>query len=152
MPLLAVALVAALGASSSTQVEYAVVDPAVSNEAIMAMPAIGTQTESEAAAVLRQRPVGDPADPTAPALQVVHSRFPGYPRGVVREGVEGVVELVFSVDEAGRVRDIEVISSPDPRLSAECVAAMGQWRFRPPMKAGVPTTVRARQRFPFRLM
>jgi protein TonB len=57
---------------------------------------------------------------------------PAYPPAALRDGVEGWVELAFTITETGIVRDIEVVAA-EPRGIFEKAAmeALGQWRFRP---------------------
>jgi TonB family protein len=148
MKLLLLAVAAAMAAACSTPATYEVVDAGIKDEELMSMPIRQSHTERQAVALLKE---GATSVPGKPSLQLLGGRFPGYPEDVLADGIEGIVDLAFTVDEAGRVKDLEVISSPDPRLSAECLGIMGRWRFRPPMKDGAPVSVKARQRFPFRL-
>jgi outer membrane biosynthesis protein TonB len=41
----------------------------------------------------------------------------------------GVVNVEFSLDQAGQPRDIKVLQVSDPVLKARLVAAFSQWRF-----------------------
>lgn len=138
-------------AACSTAVTYEVVDPGIDTAKLMAMPVLGSQTERQALARLKQRPSADAVGAAEPSLHLLHGKFPGYPKDAIADGIEGVVDVAYTIDEAGKVREIQVISSPDPRLAAECVAALGRWRYSPPMKGGVAVPVKARQRFPFKL-
>lgn len=54
-----------------------------------------------------------------------------YPKGAVEDGVEGMVFTSFVVDEEGRISDIQVLKSPDERLSKaaiETIGAMPAWQ------------------------
>ena len=65
-----------------------------------------------------------------------------YPESCKEEGIEGVVFISFVIDEAGDLRDLKVLRSPDDRLSAnaiEVVGKMPQWK--PGMNAGEPVKV-----------
>lgn len=147
MKFLVLAIVVAMTAACTTAATYEVVDAGIDNDTIMSSPHLGSQTEREAIAVLKAHPTGA----AGPALDLLYSKLPGYPRDVIADEIEGVVEITYTIDVTGKVTDIHVLSSPDPRLSAECVAAISQWRFRPPMEGGAAVRVKARQRFPFKL-
>jgi TonB family protein len=46
-----------------------------------------------------------------------------------------------ALTEEGRLRDIEVSSSPDRRLSELAVEAFGKWQYKPARCAGKPVEV-----------
>lgn len=96
-----------------------------------AAPAIGER----ASAVSAPRPVQ--TDPAA------------YPVLARRMGLEGLVEIVFMVDERGRTDDIRVVRSAGGLLDDAVVAAARHWRFEPARRNGVPVRVREsyRQKF-----
>lgn len=52
-----------------------------------------------------------------------------YPESARADGVAGEVVLEVDVDEDGTVRGVEVVRSPDPRLSAAALAALGRVAF-----------------------
>lgn len=110
------------------------------------------RTERDAVAVLKLRtaalPMGDSAD--AP-LVLFRSSLPDYPEEVIADEIEGVVDIRFTIDESGLVRNPQVVSSPDERLTAECLRVLGEWRFEPVHKEGKAVKIEARQRFPFKL-
>ncbi len=58
--------------------------------------------------------------------------------------VEGTVILDLIVDEAGRARDIQVISGLEHGLTAAAIAALKDCRFTPGEKDGKPVSVRVR--------
>ena len=84
-------------------------------------------------------------------LVMLRSDFPAYPADALAEGVEGIVDVKFTVDEKGNVQDLVVLSSPDPRLSKATVDALSRWRFSPPRLHGAPTRIEVRERIPFLL-
>ena len=59
------------------------------------------------------------------------------------------VEVAFVIDEHGNVGGVEAISGANPALREAAVAAISQWHFDPPSRAGQPTQVAARQVFAF---
>ena len=77
---------------------------------------------------------------------------PLYPPSARARRLEGYVEMEFTVDKEGNVRDIEVIGS-EPRGAFERVArrAIRRWKFEPYQVAGQGVAVRARQRVEFKL-
>ena len=84
-------------------------------------------------------------------IELTHREFPDYPRELLRQRVQGVVEVLFLVDEAGRVEQASIITSPQPALSEVSLAAIRKWRFKPITKDGVAVKRTFRQRFPFRI-
>jgi protein TonB len=66
---------------------------------------------------------------------------PDYPPAAENAGIEGQVLLKVYIDEAGRVRKIEVLQSPDDSLTAAAVAAVEATRFRPAQVGGRPRAV-----------
>jgi TonB family protein len=81
---------------------------------------------------------------------LIHVELPNYPDSARRAGVEGVVELVFSVDEFGYVHNVKVLASPDQSLTIASLDAIRKWRFAPFTIGGVAVKARLRQHFPFR--
>ena len=110
------------------------------------------RTERDAVEVLKQRTAALPTRPFGDSpLVLLSSSLPDYPRDVIDDEIEGVVELRFTIDEAGLVSSPQVVSSPDARLTAECLRVLKKWRFQPILKDGKAVRVEVVQRFPFRL-
>ncbi len=77
---------------------------------------------------------------------------PQYPPSAMMRGVEGWVEMVFIVTEEGGVEDPTVVESrPGTTFDAAAKAAALRWRFRPVIRDGQPTKIRARIRIDFEL-
>lgn len=76
---------------------------------------------------------------------------PSYPGYAVNRGIEGYVDLAFTVTPAGRTADIEVIGGqPQGVFDRAAVKAVAQWKYRPRMVDGQPIAtrnVRTRVRF-----
>lgn len=53
---------------------------------------------------------------------------PIYPAHALRDGIEGAVNAVLLVNEAGVVEEVR-ISSGDPLLASPVVSALGHWRY-----------------------
>jgi len=66
---------------------------------------------------------------------------PKYPEEARKEKVMGVVTLETVVTENGEVGEIEVLQSPDERLSKASVEAVSQWTFEPALCDGRPVGV-----------
>lgn len=74
---------------------------------------------------------------------------PTYPAELRKARVEGVVTLVFLLDETGRVEDPRVENSSRPEFEKPALEAIRKWRFSPGMKSGqaVRTYIRLPLRF-----
>jgi protein TonB len=78
-------------------------------------------------------------------VQQVAGAFPSELRGKV---TEGVVTLIFVVDESGRVVNPRVEKSSNPEFEKPALEAVRQWRFEPAVKSG--KRVSCKMRVPFR--
>lgn len=67
--------------------------------------------------------------------KVVKQTTPNYPAAPFSRGIEGTVEIVFVVDEKGRVTDLRVIKSI-PELDRAALDCVKKWKFRPAKKGG----------------
>jgi protein TonB len=74
---------------------------------------------------------------------------PTYPTELAKAKVEGVVTLLFMLDETGRVEDPRVENSSRPEFEKPALDAIRKWRFTPGMKDGQPvkTYIRVPMRF-----
>lgn len=61
-----------------------------------------------------------------------------YPFDAMLDGRDGTADVVFMVDEEGRVRDLNVRKASRPEFGHALAAAMATWRFKPAMKNGAP--------------
>ena len=82
---------------------------------------------------------------------VVEKINPKYPPSAREEKVAGMVTVETVISEEGVVEDIQVIKSPDDRLSAAAVEAIQQWRFEPALCDGTPVGVYYNLTIKFRL-
>jgi periplasmic protein TonB len=78
-------------------------------------------------------------------VQQVAGAFPSELRGKV---TEGVVTLIFVVDETGRVVNPRVEKSSHPEFEKPALDAVRQWKFEPAVKGG--KRVSCKMRVPFR--
>jgi protein TonB len=67
---------------------------------------------------------------------------PIYPLDAKTSGTSGEVVVAFVVDESGRVLNPRVVSSSDPIFDEATLRAIGQWRFAPGTRHGVPVRFR----------
>ena len=74
---------------------------------------------------------------------------PVYPLELRRKNIAGVVNVNFVVTARGEVIQAEIVSSPDPLLSAAVLKALEIWRFRAGVKNGrnVPANMEIPIRF-----
>ena len=75
---------------------------------------------------------------------------PDFPARAFDRGIEGWVELEFTVAVDSRTREITIVdSSHDSYFREEAVIAVSQWRFEPRQYKGQPIAQRARTRIRF---
>jgi protein TonB len=76
-------------------------------------------------------------------LEPVATPDPAYPPGAFRDGVEGWVEVEFTVTERGVTRDVQVVAAaPRGVFDAAAVEAVAAWKFRPRVVYGRPVAQR----------
>ena len=79
---------------------------------------------------------GPMAAPEQDATPVVRME-PKYPVDAARDGVEGWVELRFSIDTAGQVQDVQVVNAEPRRIfDKAAVQALKRWKYRPKVVDG----------------
>ena len=75
-----------------------------------------------------------------------------YPADAQRRGIQGWVDLEFTVAADGSTRDVIVTSAqPQDAFDKAAIDAMRRWRFEPVMRNGAPVDQRARLRMQFTL-
>jgi protein TonB len=91
------------------------------------MPTFGTEIPTGTATV------GIDRDPL-PVVRI----DPDYPAGALRGGIEGWVEVQFSVTATGAVRDVVIVDSHPKNMFDEAVLkAVGRWRYNPKVDGGI---------------
>jgi TonB family protein len=83
-------------------------------------------------------------------LTVKKQVAPAYPRGAQSKGMQGWVELEFTVTEEGDVRDAKARSSSASIFEGTAISAINRWRFAPVVEDGRPVPVRGVVKFTFR--
>ncbi len=77
---------------------------------------------------------------------------PEYPYRAQSAGIEGAVEVEFTIDENGAVTDIKVIKATPPNYFERAAKrAIARWKFHPQMEKGVAVRRRASQVITFKL-
>jgi len=101
-------------------------------------------------AVSRQKFLADVVG--ANELALVKSVQPVYPRKALESEIEGWVEMDFTVDETGAVKDIAVRSASPPGVFDQAaIGALSQWRYKPVLHDAKAVAQRARIRIRFAL-
>lgn len=99
--------------------------------------ATGRSTQGSGAA-----PASAPRLPPGFAPKRIRYQEPEYPEQALDDQVSGSVEVGFTVDLAGRPRDIRVIESTPPRVfDRAALNAVSHWRYEPVIIDNVPTEV-----------
>lgn len=77
---------------------------------------------------------------------------PMYPRDAAMRGIEGWVDVEFTITEAGTVKDPRVIAAEPPRVfNREALRAILKWKFKPRVVDGQAVERPATQRIEFNL-
>jgi TonB family protein len=81
------------------------------------------------------------------------SAAPVYPRDLLAIGAEGLVQMTYVVDTAGRVdmSTVEVVSSDDPRFTESVRTALGLMLFHPATRSGRTVRQLVAQQFRFKI-
>jgi len=74
----------------------------------------------------------EPAGITGAIPKPIKSDPPAYPRGALATGIEGSVNLEFSIDPNGNVVDPRVIQATPPGVfDAAALDALSKWKYQP---------------------
>ena len=98
--------------------------------------------------VTNQDPNAPPEDLSQP--MATRKVDPAYPIQLMRENVAGTVILYAVIHADGTVGNVRVLRGVDDRLDHYASDAVGQWKFDPAMKNGVPVDVEATFQIPFK--
>jgi len=76
-------------------------------------------------------------------LEAVARPDPTYPANAFRQGIEGWVEVEYTVSERGMTTDVAVVAG-EPRgvFDDAAITAVGNWRYRPRIVNGQPVAQR----------
>ncbi len=88
----------------------------------------------------------------ASQLTVLRSVQPVYPVKAQSNKIEGWVDVGFTVEETGKVKDVSVRASSIPGVFEDAaVKAVAQWRYKPVLRDAKPAAVRSEIRVRFTL-
>ncbi|MDX1517035.1 MAG: energy transducer TonB [Woeseiaceae bacterium] len=77
---------------------------------------------------------------------------PQFPREALIKGIEGWVEIEFTIEPDGTVSDPRVIAAEPRRIfDRDAIRAIYKWKFKPRIVDGKPVARRATQRLEFKL-
>ena len=77
---------------------------------------------------------------------------PQFPRKAIQGGIEGWVEVEFTVTERGTVTDVKILKAKPRRIfNAAAKKTIKKWKFRPKMVDGKPVSARATQVIDFKM-
>jgi TonB family protein len=82
--------------------------------------------------------------------RVLKQVAPAYPSELARSAFGGTVRLRGRVTKTGDIESIEVIESSHPLFTEAAKAALGQWKFSPSMRDGLPVEFTIEIPFDFR--
>ncbi len=92
--------------------------------------------------------VGELDSPLVPLVRVQ----PPYPPRASRRGIQGWVEVAFTVNAAGLVEDIEVLRAKPKRIfDKNVIKYVSQWKFKPGTVTGEPVSTRVKTTIKFEL-
>ncbi|MDH3217038.1 MAG: energy transducer TonB [Candidatus Krumholzibacteria bacterium] len=91
--------------------------------------------------------------PYAEDYVILHMVQPEYPPAELLQGIEGDVTIEMLVNEDGKVEDAWVLTATGPKnFEHSSLAAVRQFRFKPPMENGRPVPMWIRFQVRFRLI
>ncbi|MGB5492102.1 MAG: energy transducer TonB, partial [Woeseiaceae bacterium] len=128
----------------------------------------GVGAAEETAAVAASANTGNPAANLQPARSAAVNQgptpttvselnrtkyvAPKYPRAAQRRNLSGWVDIIFTVDRAGLVKDIAIRDSqPGETFIASATRAVEKWEFEPVIENGQPVEKRVGVRMMFAL-
>lgn len=76
--------------------------------------------------------------------RAVHQVAGTYPAELRSKKLEGIVTLIFIVDDSGRVVNPRIEKSSHTEFEKPALEALRQWKFEPALKAGKPVSCRMR--------
>jgi TonB family protein len=91
-----------------------------------------------------------PGTPELAGLAPLKKVDPKYPPELRTQHVDGDVVLYAIIRKDGSVDSIQLVHSVDPRLDANAMEALAQWKFSPAEKHGEPVDLEAVVHIPFR--
>jgi protein TonB len=131
-------------------VESATAEPAADSLPAREEPSADTRVESAEDPPEMETARETRAERTLPAPASIVQ--PEYPRDALRRGLEGYVELEFTVTANGEVTNVAITDSEPAGVFEQPVReAIRRWRFEPATAGGEPVEQRVRHQFEFNL-
>lgn len=114
------------------------------------MPRISLGLTSGSGPYLGNWSAGDPAA-EGDIIPIVRIE-PQFPREALLKGIEGWVEIEFTIEPDGSVSNPRVVAADPPRVfNRNAIRAIFKWKFKPRIVDGRPVARQARQRMDFTL-
>jgi bla regulator protein blaR1 len=142
----------AIAPDRSEPVQIQIARPAVDKVALVSKAQVQDISPSPVLPLTAVLPVADDLSQavSAEVPTRLHVVPPVYPHRARTSGVEGNVELQYSIGADGSVRDVQVLhAQPEGVFDAAALAALSQWRFEP--SARLDANARYTQHFAFTL-
>lgn len=76
---------------------------------------------------------------------------PPYPPIAVEQEIEGIVDVIITINKTGSVDKIEIVNSPSKLLNNSVISTIKKWKFKPPTVMGIPVAVRVKNQILFSL-
>ncbi|MDB6013717.1 MAG: energy transducer TonB [Gammaproteobacteria bacterium] len=122
-----------------------------SSSGTTATQAEATPSQAMATPIPRRPGSAAPLPDTQEARLVQHIAAE-YPRDAARKGIEGSVDVSFTVTSQGKVTDVLVLDSePSEIFNRSAVAAVRRWKYDPKTIGGVPVESHLQLRLQFKL-
>jgi TonB family protein len=121
-----------------------------SNAAASTQP-LATPSQAMATPVPR-RPGSAAAPADTQEARLVQHVAADYPPEAARKGIEGTVDVSFTISPQGRVGDVTVTSAtPSDIFNRAAIAAVRRWKYEPKTVNGIPTEAHQQLRLQFKL-
>ncbi|MFT4045536.1 MAG: TonB family protein [Solimonas sp.] len=85
-----------------------------------------------------------------PAVRPKDMKPPAYPPGMLRAGIGGQVQIVFTVAADGSVHDVQVLGASHPDFERVALDSVLQTRFKPALRFGKPAALRNWLKYTYR--
>jgi protein TonB len=104
------------------------------------------------AAPVPRRPGSAEAPSDTQEARLVQHVAADYPPEAARKGIEGSVDVSFTISPQGKVSDVTVISAvPSDIFNRAAIAAVHRWKYEPKTINGVPVEAHQQLRLQFKL-
>jgi TonB family protein len=116
-----------------------------------AIQTLATPSQAMATPIPR-RPGSAAAPPDTQEPRLIQHVAADYPQEAARKGVEGSVDVSFTISPQGKVSDVIVTSAvPSDIFNRAAIAAVRRWKYEPKTVNGVPVEAHQQLRLQFKL-